>query len=47
MQQRTELNDQLRKLKLSGLLNTLEHRILECQKNQLDYRSFLSLLLPR
>ncbi|MCB9503176.1 MAG: ATP-binding protein [Deferribacteres bacterium] len=45
MQHHTELVDQLRKLKLSGLLNTLESRILESQHNQLDYRTFLSLLL--
>jgi DNA replication protein DnaC len=45
MQHDTELISQLRKLKLSGILDTLDLRILESQKNQLDYKSFLSLLL--
>lgn len=45
MQHHAEIVDQLRKLKLSGLLTTLESRILESQHNQLDYRTFLSLLL--
>ena len=45
MQHDTELNTQLRKLKLSGMLDTLELRILESQKNQLDYKAFLSLML--
>jgi len=45
MQHDTELNTQLRKLKLSGMLDTLELRILESHKNQLDYKAFLSLML--
>jgi len=45
MQHDTELALQLRKLKLSGILDTLELRILESQTNQLDYKTFLSLLL--
>ena len=40
-----QLNFQLRRLKLSGILDTLEIRILEGQQNQLDYKAFLSLLL--
>lgn len=45
MQHDTELALQLRKLKLSGILDTLELRIIESQTNQLDYKTFLSLLL--
>lgn len=45
MQQQTQLLNQLKKLKLSGILNTLEARILETQKNDLDYQTFLTLLL--
>lgn len=45
MLQDTELALQLRKLKLSGILDTLELRILESQTNQLDYKTFISLLL--
>ena len=45
MQYDTDLNYQLRKLKLSGVLNTLEVRMLESEQNQLDYKTFLSLLL--
>jgi DNA replication protein DnaC len=45
MEQQTQLLNQLKKLKLSGILNTLEARILETQKNDLDYRTFLTLLL--
>lgn len=41
----TEIIAQLRKLKLSGVLDTLDVRVLESQKNQLDYITFLSLLL--
>lgn len=40
-----ELALQLRQLKLSGILETLELRILETQNNQLDYQTFLALLL--
>lgn len=39
------LNQQLKQLKLSGILESLETRLLECQTNQLDYKSFLSLVL--
>jgi len=45
MPQDTELSSQLRRLKLSGILETLELRMLESQKNQLDYKTFFSLLL--
>lgn len=45
MQQQTQLLKQLKKLKLSGILNTLEARILESQNNDLDYQTFLTLLL--
>jgi len=45
MSQEPELALQLRRLKLSGILETLELRMLEAQKNQLDYKTFLSLLL--
>jgi len=41
----TELHYQLRQLKLSGVLESLDHRILECQQNDIDYKGFLSLLL--
>lgn len=41
----TQLRRQLTALKLSGLLETLERRILECQQNQIDYRGFLQMLL--
>ena len=40
-----QLRRQLKQLKLSGVLDTLDHRILECQKNGIDYLTFLSLLL--
>ena len=40
-----QLRQQLKALKLSGLLETLERRILECQQNQIDYRGFLQMLL--
>jgi len=45
MQSDPQLHLQLKRLKLSGILDTLERRILECQQNQLDYKSFLSLVL--
>jgi len=45
MQPQTELPHQLKRLKLSGILDTLEVRMLESQKNDLDYQTFLSLLL--
>ena len=41
----SELSRQLRLLKLSGVLDSLDHRILECQQNSIDYKGFLSLLL--
>lgn len=40
-----QLKLQLRRLKLSGILDTLDMRLLECQQNQLDYLTFFSLLL--
>jgi DNA replication protein DnaC len=45
MEQQTQLLIQLKKLKLSGILTTLEARILESQNNDLDYQTFLTLLL--
>jgi hypothetical protein len=45
MERDTQLKSQLKRLKLSGILDTLEMRLLECQQNQLDYKTFLSLLL--
>lgn len=45
MSQDPELSSQLRRLKLSGILETLELRMLESQKNQLDYKTVFSLLL--
>ena len=45
MQLDVQLRGQLRLLKLSGVLESLEHRILECQQNNIDYKRFLSLLL--
>ena len=41
----TQLRQQLRQLKLSGVVDSLDHRILECQQNGIDYKTFLSLLL--
>ncbi|RIK64519.1 ATP-binding protein, partial [candidate division KSB1 bacterium] len=32
-------------MKLSGVLHTLEMRLLTAQQNQLDYKTFLSLVL--
>lgn len=40
-----QLHHQLRQLKLSGVLESLDHRVLECRQNDIDYQSFLSLLL--
>ena len=40
-----QLKSQLRRLKLSGILDTLEMRLLESQQNQLDYKCFFSLVL--
>ena len=45
MENDVQLRRQLKQLKLSGILDTLDHRILECQKNGIDYLTFLSLLL--
>jgi len=45
MESDIQLERQLRQLKLSGVLESLDHRILECRQNDIDYRSFLSLLL--
>lgn len=45
MQPDVQLNAQLKRLKLSGILDTLDMRLLESQQNQLDYQTFLSLLL--
>lgn len=45
MESEVQLKWQLRRLKLSGVLETLEMRISESQQNQLDYRAFLSLIL--
>ena len=40
-----QLKNQLKKLKLSGMLNTLDLRIMEAQQNQLSYSEFLSMIL--
>lgn len=45
MEHDAQLKSQLKRLKLSGVFDTLEMRLLESQQNQLDYKSFLSLLL--
>jgi len=45
MESEVQLHAQLRRLKLSGILDTLEMRVLEGQQNQLDYKTFFSLLL--
>jgi len=45
MQNQTQLLHQLKQLKLSGILDTLDMRILESQKNDLDYKAFLAMLL--
>lgn len=45
MENDVQLQAQLRRLKLSGILHTLEMRVLESQQNQLDYKSFFSMLL--
>jgi len=44
MEHNVQLKQQLKLLKLSGILETLDHRILECQKNDIDYIGFLTLL---
>jgi len=45
MEHDAQLKIQLNRLKLSGILDTLDLRLLESQQNQLDYKSFLSLVL--
>lgn len=45
MEHDAQLKIQLKRLKLSGILDTLDMRLLESQQNQLDYKSFLSLVL--
>lgn len=40
-----QLKDQLKRLKLSGMLDTIELRMLESQQNQLSYSEFLSMLV--
>jgi len=45
MESDVHLRTQLRQLKLSGITESLEARILECRQNDIDYKSFLSLLL--
>jgi DNA replication protein DnaC len=40
-----QINTQLKTLKLSGILNTLELRLMEAQNNQLAFSEFLSMLL--
>ena len=45
MSANAQLIFQLRTLKLSGILDTLDLRILESQQNQLGYSEFLSFLL--
>jgi DNA replication protein DnaC len=45
MESDVQLRQQLKQLKLSGILETLEPRLLECRQNGIDYKTFLSLLL--
>ena len=45
METDTQLRQQLKQLKLSGMLESIDHRLLECQQNGIDYRGFLALLL--
>jgi DNA replication protein DnaC len=40
-----QLKDQLKRLKLSGMVDTIELRLLESQQNQLSYSEFLSMLV--
>ena len=44
MSNHAQLNQQLKTLKLSGLLENLDLRLLEAQQNQLTYSEFLSLI---
>ena len=41
----TQLKTQLKILKLSGMLQQLDIRLLEAQQNQLSYSEFLSMLM--
>jgi len=45
MNSHAQLKTQLKELKLSGMLENLDLRILEAQQNQLAYSEFLSMLL--
>ena len=45
MAQYAQLKLQLKALKLSGLLETIELRIMEAQNNQLSFTEFLSMIL--
>lgn len=45
MNNHAQLKQQLKTLKLSGLLENLELRLLEAQQNQLTYSEFLSIIL--
>lgn len=41
----SQLKDQLKRLKLSGMLQHIDLRIMESQQNQLSYSEFLSMLI--
>ena len=41
----TQLTTQLKALKLSGIIDTLDVRLMEAQQNQLSYSEFVSMLL--
>lgn len=45
MNTHVQLEPQLRCLKLSGMLQTLDMRLLECRQNQLGHLDFLSMLI--
>ena len=45
MSQTAQLKTQLKTLKLSGMLDNLDLRLLEAQQNQLAYSEFLSIIL--
>ena len=45
MNTQPQLESQLRCLKLSGMLQTLDMRLLECRQNQLGHLDFLSMLI--
>jgi DNA replication protein DnaC len=40
-----QITDQLKRLKLSGMLDTIDLRLLEAQQNQLSYSEFLAMLV--